>query len=89
MKLLWSCVAGTLVLAVRAATTNSTKDLAKYVNPFIGTEGPVKGTAFNAGNVFPGATLPFGAVKVGIDTTRFVFLPIDMPFRDIEHDLSN
>ncbi|KAI1443281.1 glycoside hydrolase family 92 protein [Annulohypoxylon stygium] len=71
MKLLWSCVAGTLVLAVRAATTNSTKDLAKYVNPFIGTEGPVKGTAFNAGNVFPGATLPFGAVKVGIDTTRW------------------
>ena len=46
--------------------------LTSLVNLFIGTEGPVPGTAYSAGNVFPGASLPFGAVKVGIDTTRFV-----------------
>ena len=43
-------------------------DWTQYVNPFIGTEGPVEGTAFNAGNVFPGPVLPFGAVKLGPDT---------------------
>jgi putative alpha-1,2-mannosidase len=42
----------------------------QYVNLLIGTEGSVPGTAFNGGNVFPGASLPFGAVKVGIDTTE-------------------
>lgn len=40
-----------------------------YVNLFIGTQGSAPGTSFNGGNVFPGATFPFGAVKVGIDTT--------------------
>lgn len=50
----------------------SQKDYTQHVNLFIGTEGPVAGSAYSAGNVFPGATLPFGAVKVGIDTTRFV-----------------
>ncbi|RDW87775.1 alpha-1,2-mannosidase family protein-like protein [Coleophoma crateriformis] len=49
----------------------SLRDFTKYVNLFIGTEGPVVGSAYNSGNVFPGASLPFGAVKVGIDTTRW------------------
>lgn len=35
------------------------KPLVDYVNPFIGVD--------NAGNVFPGATLPFGMVKLGPD----------------------
>lgn len=35
-------------------------DLASYVNVFIGTT--------NGGHVFPGATLPHGMVKVGLDT---------------------
>lgn len=51
-------------------TASNITDFTKYVNPFIGTEGDVPGSAFRGGNVFPGATLPFGAVKVGIDTTR-------------------
>jgi putative alpha-1,2-mannosidase len=42
----------------------------QYVDLFIGTQGTVPGTSFNGGNVFPGASLPFGAVKVGIDTTE-------------------
>ena len=46
-------------------------DYTQYVNPFIGTQGSVPGTSYNGGNVFPGATLPFGVVKVGIDTTEF------------------
>ncbi|KAL3424106.1 glycosyl hydrolase [Phlyctema vagabunda] len=49
----------------------SSGDLTKYVNLFIGTEGPDAGSSFSSGNVFPGASLPFGAVKVGIDTTRW------------------
>ncbi|PNH37882.1 hypothetical protein VD0002_g2913 [Verticillium dahliae] len=47
------------------------RDYTSHVNPFLGTEGPIPGSAYQGGNVFPGATLPFGAVKVGIDTTRW------------------
>ncbi|KAL9056366.1 MAG: hypothetical protein Q9162_002957 [Coniocarpon cinnabarinum] len=46
-------------------------DLTPLVDLFIGTQGTVPGTSYNGGNVFPGAALPFGAVKVGIDTTEF------------------
>lgn len=45
-------------------------DWSSYVDLFIGTQGPVSGQAWNGGNVFPGAALPFGAVKVGPDTTE-------------------
>jgi len=48
-----------------------TTDWTQYVDPFIGTEGSVPGTAFNGGNVFPGAAVPFGAVKIGPDVTSF------------------
>ncbi|KAI1338237.1 glycoside hydrolase family 92 protein [Xylariaceae sp. FL0016] len=68
MNLRQGAVAVALTAVVRAATST---DWTRYVNPFIGTEGTVPGTAFNAGNVFPGASFPFGAVKVGIDTTRW------------------
>lgn len=51
---------------VYAATTNCSS----YVNLFIGTQGTAAGTSYNGGNVFPGAALPFGVVKVGIDTTE-------------------
>ncbi|KAI1400032.1 glycoside hydrolase family 92 protein [Hypoxylon fuscum] len=71
MKLSWSYVTSVLVLATRIIVASTIKDFTQYVNLFIGTEGPVPGTAFRAGNVFPGATLPFGAAKVGIDTTRW------------------
>ncbi|KAI0128676.1 alpha-1,2-mannosidase family protein-like protein [Xylariales sp. AK1849] len=60
-----------LFLVTYALAIQTTRDFTEYVNLFIGTEGPVPGTAYSAGNVFPGASLPFGAVKVGIDTTRF------------------
>jgi putative alpha-1,2-mannosidase len=54
------------------AGSDAIEDLTKYVNPFIGTEGQGNlGTAIGAGNVFPGAALPFSVVKFGIDTTAF------------------
>jgi predicted alpha-1,2-mannosidase len=49
----------------------SARELIDYVNPFIGTEGSVPGTAYNGGNTFPGAVVPFGSVKIGPDTTSF------------------
>ncbi|KAI2639052.1 glycoside hydrolase family 92 protein [Hypomontagnella submonticulosa] len=71
MRSPWIHAAGALVLADRTTAVGTKKDFTEYVNLFIGTEGPVSGTAYSAGNVFPGASLPFGAVKVGIDTTRW------------------
>jgi len=59
-----------VLLGLSTPLLASTVDYTKYVNLFIGTEGPKPGSAYSAGNVFPGAALPFGAVKVGIDTTR-------------------
>lgn len=41
----------------------------EHVDPFIGTEGTVPGTGYNGGNVFPGAVVPFGMVKLGPDLT--------------------
>lgn len=56
----------------------ATQDLTKYVNPFIGTEGQGHpGTAINGGNVFPGAAMPFGVVKFGVDTTAFDWTNVD------------
>ncbi|KAL8362825.1 hypothetical protein RB601_008864 [Gaeumannomyces tritici] len=70
-----SMIAASLLLASyltgTAAAQASAKDFTKHVNLFIGTEGPDPGSAFAGGNVFPGASLPWGAVKVGIDTTRW------------------
>ena len=58
------------IVAVCLVTSVKSQDYLQYVNLFIGTQGSVPGTSFNGGNVFPGASLPFGAVKVGIDTTE-------------------
>jgi putative alpha-1,2-mannosidase len=61
-----------LILLVIAGLVTA-KNNSQYVNLFIGTQGSIPGTSFNGGNVFPGASLPWGAVKVGIDTTEWVF----------------
>lgn len=68
------------VLGLQNSVTESStdEDLSLYVNPFIGTEGQGNpGTAIGAGNVFPGAALPFGVVKFGIDTTAFDWTNVD------------
>ncbi|MCP2261016.1 putative alpha-1,2-mannosidase [Streptoalloteichus tenebrarius] len=46
------------------------EDLARWVNPFVGTEpgGPDHGTGGGAGNTFPGPTVPFGLLQWSPDT---------------------
>ncbi|MCD7443724.1 GH92 family glycosyl hydrolase [Streptomyces lincolnensis] len=53
-------------------TARTTADLARYVNPFVGTKpgGPDFGTGGGAGNTFPGAVAPFGMVQWSPDTDR-------------------
>lgn len=43
-------------------------DYSSYVNPLIGSEGPMPGQAFGGGDIFVGGAVPFGVAKVGIDT---------------------
>ncbi|ORY23917.1 glycosyl hydrolase family 92-domain-containing protein, partial [Naematelia encephala] len=58
-----------------ARAVNATS-LWQYVNPLVGTSAPSQpGTISGSGNVFPGATVPFGMVKVGIDTAISPELP--------------
>lgn len=44
-------------------------DLSQYVNPLIGSEGPIPGSGFGGGDIFVGGARPFGVTKVGIDST--------------------
>ncbi|MFD7920909.1 GH92 family glycosyl hydrolase [Streptomyces sp. NPDC059740] len=68
--------AGTLTVAgpARAADHPSPADtdLARYVNPFVGTRpgGADYGTGGGAGNTFPGADAPFGMVQWSPDTDK-------------------
>ncbi len=57
------------VLPVRSAA--AAPDLARFVNPFNGTQAGAAdfGTGGGAGNTFPGATLPFGMVQFSPDTS--------------------
>lgn len=58
---------GVLLLVAFAAPAASTANLADRVNPFAGTRpGP---RTFGGGHNFPGATVPFGMVQWGPDTT--------------------
>ena len=64
-KSVYSLVAA-LCLVVCSCATDSGRDLASYVNPFIGasTNTAVAGVAHGLGKTFPGATTPFGMVQV-------------------------
>jgi hypothetical protein len=46
--------------------SQDTTDYTKLVDPFIGT-----GATSNPGNVFPGASVPFGMAKLGIDVDSY------------------
>src|SRR5690242_4487747 len=50
---------------------SATRNVARYVNPFNGTQpgAPDFGTRGGAGNTFPGPVLPFGMIQWGPDTT--------------------
>lgn len=56
----------TAISATEPPAPNS--GLSKYVNPFIGAEGP-DGTGFGGGDIFVSGARPFGVVKLGIDST--------------------
>lgn len=43
-------------------------DYTQYVNPFWGTVGPIPNYTFGGGAVFVGAAVPFGVVKLTMDT---------------------
>ena len=48
------------LITIVSCSNSSSKDLTKYVDPFIGTDGH--------GHTFPGATVPFGMVQISPDT---------------------
>lgn len=59
-------VLGWMLSSVRLVSAQF--NYSNYVNPFIGSEGPIPGYAYGGGDVFVGAAVPFGVVKLGIDT---------------------
>jgi predicted alpha-1,2-mannosidase len=69
---LLTLVLGSLPAATAQPGQNSAAvtDLARWVNPFVGTQpgGPDHGTGGGAGNNFPGADVPFGMVQWSPDT---------------------
>jgi len=70
----WGCTIGvTLALAsgVAAGQASAATDLARYVNPFNGTQPGARdfGTGGGAGNTFPGPAVPFGMIQWGPDTS--------------------
>ncbi|KAI1825750.1 glycoside hydrolase family 92 protein [Xylaria intraflava] len=56
------------LLVALAGTANALVDYSQYVNPFIGGSGPIEGLAYGGGDIFVGGAVPFGVVKMGIDT---------------------
>lgn len=71
MKSLTQLLIWSLVYNAPPVSAASSPNPTDFVDLFIGTEGPVPGTAYNGGNIFPGAAFPHGAVKIGIDTTEY------------------
>ncbi|KAF8610255.1 hypothetical protein BDV93DRAFT_517408 [Ceratobasidium sp. AG-I] len=58
-----------LVVVLSAGYGCNAVDLTQYVHPLVGTEGAIPGSSLGGGNMFPGVALPFGQVKLGIDTS--------------------
>ncbi|CAE6447050.1 unnamed protein product [Rhizoctonia solani] len=58
-----------LITALAVACSCQLDDFTKYVDPLVGTEGAIPGSSLGGGNMFPGVALPFGQVKLGIDTS--------------------
>lgn len=57
-----------IVLPVLAQLAAAQVDYARYVNPFWGTVGSIPNYTFGGGAVFVGAAVPFGVVKLTMDT---------------------
>lgn len=74
----WSLAVTASVIAFAFAQSNSSFDVLDFVNPLIGST--------NGGNVFPGATLPYGMAKAVADTDSAndygMSLPIILKFKE-------
>lgn len=59
-----------MAVCLAPPASGSTRDLARYVNPLIGTAAGAKdqGTGGGAANTFPGPVLPGGMIRLGPDT---------------------
>ncbi|KAI1196856.1 glycoside hydrolase family 92 protein [Nemania serpens] len=57
-----------LLLLALSNIATAQVDYSQYVNPFIGGQGPLEGLAYGGGDIFVGGAVPFGVVKMGIDT---------------------
>ncbi|KAF2117322.1 glycosyl hydrolase family 92-domain-containing protein [Lophiotrema nucula] len=57
-----------IALSVLARCTSAQVDYSQYVNPFLGSEGAIPGYAYGGGDIFVGGAVPFGMVKLGLDT---------------------
>ncbi|QRV86656.1 glycoside hydrolase family 92 protein [Ceratobasidium sp. AG-Ba] len=62
------CAAAAVLLAASSGCLGAV-DFTRYVDPLVGTEGAIKGSSLGGGNMFPGVALPFGQVRIGIDTS--------------------
>ncbi|KAJ7702231.1 glycosyl hydrolase family 92-domain-containing protein [Mycena rosella] len=58
-----------VILGICSSGVLASDDYTQHVHPFVGTEGAIPGSSLGGGNMFPGVALPFGAVKIGIDTS--------------------
>ncbi|VAX15767.1 Alpha-1,2-mannosidase, partial [hydrothermal vent metagenome] len=67
MKKTFYLLGVSIVLLLNGCGTNGETDLAKYVNPFIGTSGS---QLEGHGNTFPGAAYPFGMVQLSPDNGK-------------------
>lgn len=57
-----------LLLLALLNTASAQVDYSQYVNPFIGGQGPIEGLAYGGGDIFVGGAVPFGVVKMSVDT---------------------
>jgi putative alpha-1,2-mannosidase len=61
-------VFGAVAFALMSCGTSVAADLARWVNPFIGTQ-------VGSGNTYPGAQVPFGMISWSPQTTDFGWSP--------------
>jgi predicted alpha-1,2-mannosidase len=61
---------GAVILSKATAHAGGTRNLGRFVNPFVGTDAGTAdvGTGGGAGNTFPGVVLPFGMLQWSPDT---------------------
>ena len=60
MSLKGLVIAGLSASVAAIPVARAMTDWTNFINLFIGTQGTVPGTSYNGGNVFPGASIPFG-----------------------------